>query len=460
MSSGSLAEAASGAAESGLPPPRRYVAVAAVLAAIVLVVLDSAIANVALPSIAAAFQVTPAESVWVVTSYQLAVVVALLPLAALGESVGVHRVFAAGIVVFLVGSALCALSPSLPLLAAARFFQGLGGSAIMALGAALMRFTNPPRLLGSAIGWVATTVALSAAAGPGIGAAILSVADWPWLFAVNLPIGAVVLVAARALPRPMGSARPLDLVSAGLNAGMFAMAAVGADLLATRPETGAVLLAGAVLCLVALLRRERVREAPIFPIDLLRNFSFRFSVIASICCFAAQMISFVALPFYLQHGLGQDVGSTGLYMMPWPLTVAVAAPLAGRLANQVPTGRLCAFGGVCLAAALALAALWPLQDSLAPLVAATILAGLGFGFFQTPNNRNMLLSAPKARSGAAGGMLGTARLTGQTAGAVAMALLFKFVPVAAAPRIGLVVAAVLALMGGVVSLLRTRDEGA
>jgi DHA2 family multidrug resistance protein-like MFS transporter len=172
------------------------------------------------------------------------------------------------------------------------------------------------------------------------------------------------------------------------------------------------------------------------------------------------MISFVALPFYLQHGLGQDVGSTGLYMMPWPLTVAVAAPLAGRLANQVPTGRLCAFGGVCLAAALALAALWPLQDSLAPLVAATILAGLGFGFFQTPNNRNMLLSAPKARSGAAGGMLGTARLTGQTAGAVAMALLFKFVPVAAAPRIGLVVAAVLALMGGVVSLLRTRDEGA
>ncbi len=140
-------------------------------------------------------------------------------------------------------------------------------------------------------------------------------------------------------------------------------------------------------------------------------------------------------------------------MTPWPLTVALAAPTSGRLSNKVPTAYLCAAGGLCLATGLALAALWPLHRGLAPLIAFTMVSGLGFGFFQTPNNRNMLLSAPKARSGAAGGMQATARQFGQTTGAVIMALLFSIVPTNA-PRIALGVAAALALAGGIVSLLR------
>ena len=98
------------------------------------------------------------------------------------------------------------------------------------------------------------------------------------------------------------------------------------------------------------------RAAPLIPLDLLRGGPFRISVIASVCCFAAQMVSYVALPFYLQHGLGQDAFTTGLYMTPWPLTVAVAGPISGRLAERVPTAWLCAAGGVCLAVGLALAA--------------------------------------------------------------------------------------------------------
>ncbi len=140
-------------------------------------------------------------------------------------------------------------------------------------------------------------------------------------------------------------------------------------------------------------------------------------------------------------------------MTPWPLTVAVAAPLAGRLANRVPTAILCAIGGGVLAAGLTLAALWPLERGLAPLVVFTMLSGLGFGFFQTPNNRNMLLSAPKARSGAAGGMQATARQFGQTTGAVLMTLLFTLAS-SAAPRVALGVAAVLAVAAGLVSCLR------
>ncbi len=439
--------------EDGLPKPRRYIAAAAVLAAIVLAVLDGAIANVALPTIATTLHVTPAASVWVVTGYQMALVVSLLPCAALGESYGYRRIFTGGVVVFTAASALCALSPALPLLVAARFLQGLGAAAIMSLIAALLRFTYPQRLLGTAIGLNALVVALSSATGPTLGAAILSLASWPWLFAVNIPIGLIVLCAATSLPQTPAHHRPLDLVSVAFNAGFFAPLVIGVDLLTSRPALGAVLLAMAALSLVALVRREAPRPAPLIPLDLLRGGTFRYSVVASVCCFAAQMLAYVALPFYLQHGLGQDALTTGLYMTPWPLTVALAAPTSGRLSNTVPTAYLCAAGGLCLATGLTAAALWPLHRGLAPLIAFTMVSGLGFGFFQTPNNRNMLLSAPRERSGAAGGMQATARQFGQTTGAVIMALLFTVVPTNA-PRIALGVAAALAAAGGIVSLLR------
>lgn len=445
-------------AESGLQGPRQAAAVASVLAAMVLVVLDAAIANVALPSIARSLQVTPAMSIWIITAYQSALVMALLPCAALGESFGHRKVFTIGVAVFVGASVLCALSPSLPWLVAARLLQGLGGAAVMALGVALLRTVVPHRRLGAAIGWNALAVALSSAAGPAIGAAILSGASWPWLFAVNLPLGFLVLLASRALPHIRGTARRLDLLSVALNAGAFASFVIGAEMLPERPTLAVALIAAAAVALTALVRRERPKDAPLVPLDLLGADSFRISVTASVLCFTGVATGLVALPFYLQHGLGQDVWTTGLYMTPWPLTVAVAAPLATRLASHVSTAWLCAAGGVCLAFGLAAAAIWPLQESLPPLALITMVCGLGFGLFQVPNNHNMLLSAPRERSGAAGGMQGTARLVGQTAGAIVMTLLFTLASVDAAPRIGLGIAAALALAAGCVSMLRARAD--
>jgi DHA2 family multidrug resistance protein-like MFS transporter len=430
----------------------------AILSAIVLVVLDGTIANVALPVIADALGVRAGASVWVVTVYQMALVIALLPWSALGERIGYRRLFTAGVTVFTLGSAACALSHGLAWLIAARFVQGLGGAAIMSSNGALLRFTYPHRLLGAAIGWNALAVALSSAAGPMIGAGILSIARWPWLFAVNIPIGALVLVASRALPATPRHARVIDGTSVGLNAVGFAALVIGVDFIDGHPAIGVALLAIALASLTGLVQRERSRAAPLVPLDLWRGHSFRMSVIASVCCFSAQMASYVALPFYLQHALGKSTLVTGLYMTPWPLSVALAAPIAGRLSDRVATGWLCAAGGTCLAFGLALAAAWPLAQSLPPLVAFTVLCGLGFGFFQTPNNRNLLLSAPRERSGAAGAMQSLARLVGQTTGAVIMTLLFGLAPVGVAPRLGLGIASVLALTGGLVSVLRARDR--
>src|SRR3954468_20594594 len=197
----------------GLPVPRRYAAMFAVLTAIVLVVLDAAIANLALPTIARSLVVAPGASIWVVTGYQVAIVMFLLPAGAAGERFGYRRVFMAGVVLFTLASTGCAFAPSLPWLVAALFIQGVGSAAVMALGVGVIRFIYPRRLLGAAIGWNALAVAFSSAAGPSIGAAILSVAGWPWLFAVNLPIGAVVLILARWLPSERAAGRRLDLTS-------------------------------------------------------------------------------------------------------------------------------------------------------------------------------------------------------------------------------------------------------
>jgi DHA2 family multidrug resistance protein-like MFS transporter len=450
--------AAAEADADGLPTPRRYAAMFAVLTAIVLVVLDAAIANVALPTIAQTLQVAPGDSVWVVTGYQVAIVMFLLPAGAAGESFGYRRVFMAGVVLFTLASAGCALAPSLSWLVAARFVQGIGSAAVMALGVGIIRFIYPRRLLGAAIGWNALAVAFASAAGPSIGAGILSVAGWPWLFAVNLPIGAVVLVLARWLPAPHATGRRIDFASVTLNAGTFGAFFIGIDRVVAMPLLGMPLLAAAAIGLIALIRRERARTSPLVPLDLLRARPFRLSVMASVCCFTGQMGGMVALPFYLQHELGRSAFETGLYMTAWPLTVALAAPLSGRLADRFSTDALCVAGGLCLALGLGLAAFWPLGGNLIPLVAFMVLSGFGFGLFQTPNNRNMLLSAPKERSGVAGGMQGMARLSGQTAGSVLLLVLFGMVAAERAPHLGLAIGALFAFIAGMISTLRL-DRG-
>lgn len=452
------AHAVSANAASGLIGYRRALAIGCVLAAIVLVVLDAVIANIALPALALALHVSPAESVRVVTAYQVALVMTLLPCAALGESLGYRRVYTAGVGVFVFGSALCALAPSLSFLIAARFVQGLGGAAIMALGVALLRFIVSERQLGTAIGWNTLAVALSSVVGPALGALVLSSTSWRWLFAINLPLGGMVLLATRVLPDVAGTARKLDLRSVALNAASFAALVGGAELLPRHVVAAMLVLAGGSFGFCVLVRREMPKPAPMIPLDLLREPSFRVSVIASVCGFIGQSAAMISLPFYLQHGLAQDVFRTGLLMTPWPLTVALVAPIAGRLANRVSGAWMCVAGGALLALGLASAALLPLRVMPLALIPCVALCGVGFGLFQVSNNRNMFLAAPRARSGAAGGMQGTARLMGQTIGAVVVSALLTMLPLELAPRVGLGMAAVLTCVAGLVSMLRVTTE--
>ena len=445
------------AVPDGLPTPRRYWSILTIWLAMAMSVLDSAIANVALPTIARELQATPAASIWIVNAYQLAIMVSLLPLAALGDRVGYRKVYMAGLAVFTLGSLGCALSHTLTLLTAARVLQGLGAAGIMSINAALVRFTYPRRMLGRGIGLNAVVISISAAVGPSVAAAILGVASWEWLFAINVPLGVIALIVARrALPDAIGSGRSFDLVSAALSAATFGFLVTGAESVAREGlVSGLVKLAIGAAAGLALSLRELGRPAPLVPFDLLRIPIFGLSIAASIVSFAAQMLAYVALPFHFQGAMGKTAVETGLLMTPWPLAVGVAAPIAGRLADRFPAGALGGVGLAVFASGLAALALMPVDAATWDIAWRMALCGAGFGFFQSPNNRAMVGAAPLHRSGAAGGALATARLLGQTAGAVATAVFFHTVGTGAVPAI-LATAASVAALAAVVSLSRLK----
>jgi len=439
----------------GLPTPRRYWAVAAIWLAIVMAVLDSSIANVALPAIARDLHAAAAASIWVVNAYQLTIVVSLLPLAALGEIVSYRRVFMSGLVLFALASIGCTFARTLPELTLARAAQGFGAAGIMSINGALLRFTFPHSQLGRGVGLNALVVSVAAVLGPTIASAILAVASWQWLFAVNVPVGVAALLVGRlSLPESPKSGRSLDWIAAGLSVLAFGLIITGVDVL-TRGGgelVGALEVLGGFVAGFALVRRSIGQPRPLAPIDLLRSPLFSLTVATSVASFATQMLAFVSLPFYFQGVLHRTQVETGLLMTPWPLAVGIAAPLAGRLADRYPAAVLSGVGLSALAAGMVLLGLLPPHAGMLDIGWRMGLCGLGFGFFQAPNNRTMLSAAPMERSGAAGGMLATARLTGQTTGTTLTAVLFR--TGANGPVLALMLGAAFAATGAVVSLSR------
>jgi DHA2 family multidrug resistance protein-like MFS transporter len=293
--------------------------------------------------------------------------------------------------------------------------------------------------------------------GPTVASGILSVGPWQWLFAINVPLGVVALiVAARALPQSDRTRRPFDWGSAALNAVFFGLLVSGVDTLThsrAHALAGCATLAVAIAAGVWLVRREMRLERPLVPLDLLKVPVFALSVCASICAFSAQMLAFVSLPFFFEGALHRTQVQTGLLITPWPLAVGVAAPLAGRLADKVSAAVLGIIGMGVFAVGLAALALLPKDAGTFDVVWRMALCGAGFGFFQSPNNRTMLSAAPRVRAGAAGGMLATARLTGQTAGATLVALFFRAAPLNG-ETMSLGLGAVTAVAAGVLSVLR------
>ena len=448
--------------DQGLPVPQRYWALLPVLLGVCLAVLDGAIANVALPTIAKNLHTAPADAIWIVNAYQLAITISLLPLSSLGDRVGYRRVFIFGLSLFTLASLVCAMSDSLPLLCTARVAQGFGAAGLMSVNGALVKVIFPKALLGRAIGFNASVVATASVVGPTIASGVLSLATWPWLFVINLPIGiAALIIGVKTLPRTSGNREPYDYLSALMNAAFFGIAITAVDGIGHGeylPLVGTQLLAAAIVGYF-FVRRQLNRAAPLLPVDLLKIPVFALSIGTSFCSFAAQMLALVALPFLMQDSFGLTQVQTGLLMTTWPLTIIVMAQISGRLADHFSAGVLGAIGLTIFALGLISLGTLSAHPSHVAVIWRMVVCGAGFGLFQSPNNRQMMSSAPRHRSGGASGMLSTARLSGQTTGAALVALLFGLAT-HNGPRLALFVATVFAVAAAMVSFARTigRDE--
>ena len=413
--------------EDGLPPGARGWAMLSLAIGVGMASLDTAIANTALPAIASELHTTPAASVWIVNVYQLAMVATLLPFSSLGEIVGYRRVFLSGMLLFTLASLACAMAWSLPSLVVARLFQGVGASAMMSVNTALLRVLYPKHLQGRAFGTNSLVVAVAFAIGPTAASLILATASWPWLFAINVPLGLIGwFVASRMLPATRLSGHKMDARTALYNVGAFGLLillfgdaahhAAGSTLL---PELVAV-----IIFFVLLLRRQRGHQAPMLPIDLFRRPLFFLSSMTAICTFAAQGLAFVSLPFYFEVTLGRSPIETGFLMTPWAVLVAVMAPIAGRLSDRYSSGLLGGIGLAALASGLLTLVRIPASPGVFDIAWRMALCGIGFGFFQAPNLKAIMGSAPPERSGGASGVVATSRLVGQATGAALVAYCF------------------------------------
>ena len=362
---------------------------------------------------------------------------------------------------FTLGSLGCALSGSLTMLVAARILQGFGGAGLMSVNTALLRFIYPADQLGRGVGINALVGSTSAAIGPTVAAGILSIASWQWLFAVNVPLGVVALAfASRTLPRTPLAGHRFDWLSAVLSAATFGALIVGIDNLRRLSVAVAFELAGAAAAGAAFVWRQRLLAYPMLALELFAQPVFALSVTGSICSFTAQNLTFVSLPFFLQEVLGRSAVETGLLMTPWPMAVAFTAPIAGWLVDKrYPAGILGGIGLAILSLGLVLVASQESHAAVSRIAWWMVICGVGFGFFQSPNNRTILASAPRERAGSASGVLATARLVGQTLGAALVGLIFALTSASSGgighgATLSLLVGAGFAAAGAVASSLR------
>ncbi len=441
----------------GLPYPRRYLAIAAMSFGSALVVIDGGVANVALPTIARDLGVAQSSVVSVVTVYQVMLVMLMLPFSGLGERIGLKRTYQAGQLIFTVATLLCFFAKSLPFLLIVRAVQATGAAAVLSVASALIRQIYPANQLGRGLAINSVVVTSSAAAAPTIGGLVLAFAPWPWVFASAIPFALLSLALGRAIPDPRPSHATFDVPGAVMCAAMFGLIIGGLEsgVHGDSPVVSAAIALTGVAVGVYFIRRERSAAKPILPIDLLARPVLGLSALGGFLAFTASMTLLVSTPFRLQ-ALGFSAAAIGAAIAPWPMTNMIVSPLAGYLSDRIPAGILGGIGMAISITALTLIAFMPVHPSYFDIAWRMALCGSGFGLYLPPNARLIIGSAPRERAAAAGGLVSTVRLTGQTTGATLVAALLAYG--VGSGNVPPLISAGLALVAGLCSVARLRPS--
>lgn len=415
--------------DEGLPGHERARVLAAVMTTTLMGVFDGTMINIALPSMARAMQVPANVAVWFANGYLLSAAMTLAIFAALAARVGYRRVFLAGLATFTLTSLGCALATTPEMLTGMRILQGIGGAATLSIAPAILRSVFPGRLLGRILGLHALLIASSTAVAPVLGGTILEVLSWQWLFAINLIPGSIALLLAwRALPRESAVDRTsFDAPGAVLSAVLLGSAIMMADSLqhVTQHINRQAVFWGVLALVSAFAFTWRIRRVqhPLLPPVIFSNGRFTLAALTSLASFVSQGITFVALPFLFQSVYGYSPVVSALLFTPWPIGIVLIAPHAGRWADTISAPLISTIGLMIFVGGLVLLATLPDNPSAWNICLRSLVCGIGFGCFQSPNNREMLSNVAREYASYASGVLSIVRTFGQCLGAAAVGVL-------------------------------------
>jgi EmrB/QacA subfamily drug resistance transporter len=395
--------------------------------------MDSSIVNIGLPSIAQTFHVGVSGSIeWIIIGYLVIIASVLLTFGRLADLLGRKPIFMLGLILFLVGSALCGMAPSLFTLILARLFQGLGAALIFSVNIAMITSTFSDRQRGLALGLNAVVVSLGVSTGPTIGGFITQYLTWRWLFYVNVPLITVVLLATFYLyhepPRHQhgvnGRFDPAGALLLGVGFATLTLGlSFGREWGWFSPGSLDSLLSGIVMLLLAVLVEGHVQH-PILDLHLLKNRVFIFANLSFILCMMALFTPGFIMPFYFEQLRGFSTMQTGLLLTPLPLMMALAAPFSGALADRFGSRWISPIGLAIACSGLFLLSQINIHSSMFDIIWRLALTGIGQGIFQSPNTRTIMGQAPQEEQGEASGLLATGRVMGQSLGVALVGTVF------------------------------------
>jgi EmrB/QacA subfamily drug resistance transporter len=405
----------------GVDYSKKWLVMAAVACEVFLSTIDGSIVNIALNTLVEQLHQPLAVVEWVVLVYLLVIATLMLSIGRLADMFGKKKLFATGLAIFTIGSALCGLSPNIYWLITSRVIQAVGASMNMALSTAIVTEAFPSQERGKALGIIGLLVSLGVIAGPTLGGIILQYLTWHWLFFVNLPIGVIgFFMVLRFVPeiKPKGDQK-FDFWGAGtLFVGMasflLALSFIQTD--GFQNLLVYVLLVFAVAMIALFIKVENKASEPMIDLHLFTNRLFSINLITCFITFVASAGVTLLIPLYLQNVMGFDPQKTGILMIISPLAMAVVAPLSGAISDRVGSRVLTTIGLViCLTGYIAFINL-NAQTSTISYILSYAAIGTGMGIFQSPNNSTIMGEAPKHRLGVASGLLSLTRVLGQTAG--------------------------------------------
>ncbi|UCG26373.1 MAG: DHA2 family efflux MFS transporter permease subunit [Chloroflexota bacterium] len=394
---------------------------AAVGTGIFLSTVDASIVNVALPTLSRSFGSTFAVVQWVVLAYLLTISTLLLSIGRLGDMIGKKPIYAAGFIIFTIGSMLCGIAPSVYWLIAFRVVQGLGAVMIVALGLAILTEAFPANERGKALGIGGTTVSVGIVVGPVLGGLLLDAFSWRWIFYVNVPVGiAGTLLTLRYVPglKPPGGQRFDFLGAITLFISLFALLMAltwGQDLGFDERRVLLLLVGAAVFGVLFVVVESRVTQ-PMIDLGLFRNGQFSVGLVTGFITFVAIAGTTLLLPFYLENVLGYEPRQVGVLLAIVPVSLGVTAPISGTLSDRFGTRSMTVIGLAILVLGYYALSTLSVETGAVAFLLLFLPIGIGMGIFQSPNNSAILGSAPQGRLGVVSGTLAATRTIGQTAG--------------------------------------------